>query len=298
MNPVKKNKKKTLLREEILRASAQTVTDPAGREVKVLVEEDAEKLCSEYGLPRKDLYISALKNGILPYRYLRNRDSVTLAMQLKLAESRVAVIGAGGLGGHVILLLARSGVGGIVVVDGDVFDETNQNRQALSNTKNRGLNKALEARSAAALINPGVEVVAHAKRLDRANGKEIISGCNVVVDALDNVEDRFIVEDIARDLDIPLVHGAVAGLEGQVMSILPGDAGLELLYGRERKAWQPEKRPEAVFGVPAVTPSLIAALQVMEALKILLDKGGVLRNRMLRVDLETAEFHEIVLTAQ
>ena len=78
------------------------------------------------------------------------------------------------------------------------------------------------------------------------------------------------------------------------MSILPGDAGLELLYGKERTAFEAGKRPEAVFGVPAVSPSLIATLQVMECLKILLGRGRLLRNRMLRVDLETAEFHEIV----
>lgn len=268
--------------------------DPAGRRVRVLQEEDVEKLCSRHGQTHAQIYVTALRQGILPYRYFRNRDSLTPAMQLKLAESRVAVIGAGGLGGHVILLLARLGIGSLVVVDGDAFDETNQNRQALSNMHNRGANKALEAHSAVVSVNPGVEVIAHPLRLDGVNGKEILAGCGVVVDALDNVSDRFILEKIARDLRIPLVHGAVAGFEGQVMSILPGDPGLELLYGKDRTGWESEKRPEAVFGVPAVAPSLIATLQVMETLKLLLNRGRLVRNRMLRIDLETAEFHEIV----
>ena len=287
------NEKSGPLAGEILQARACMVKDPAGRAVNVLQEEDVETLCSEYGLNHASIYVAALKQGIIPYRYLRNRDSVTPAMQLKLAESRVAVIGAGGLGGHVVLLLARLGVGSLVVVDGDSFDETNQNRQALSTVRNRGMPKALEARSAVAAVNPGVDVIAHAVRLDRSNGRKILAGCQVVVDALDNVADRFIIENLARDLGVPLVHGAVAGFEGQVMSILPGDPGFELLYGKEGAPRESEKRPEAVFGVPAVTPSLVAALQVMETLKILLNKGRLLRNSMLRMDLETAEFHEI-----
>lgn len=289
-----RNEINTALSGETVQAFARSVKDPAGREVKVLQDEDVERLCSLHGRTYADIYVTALRQGILPYRYLRNRDAVTPSMQLKLAESRVAVIGAGGLGGQVILLLARLGVGTLVVVDGDAFDETNQNRQALSTNTNRGVRKALEARSAVAAVNPGVKVIAHPVRLDGTNGRGILAGCQVVVDALDNVADRFLVEGIARDLGIPLVHGAVAGFEGQVMSILPGDPGLELLYGKDRAAWQSEKRPEAVFGVPAVAPSLIATLQVMESVKILLNRGRLLRNRMLRVDLETAEFHEIV----
>ena len=156
------------------------------------------------------------------------------------------------------------------------------------------MNKAVEAISAVASVNPGVKVIAHHLKLHSKSGRGILTGCQVVVDALDKVADRFTVEEIARVLGIPLVHGAVAGFEGQVMSIFPEDPGLELLYGKDITAWQSEKRPEAVFGVPVVSPSLIATLQAMEVLKILLNRGRLLRNRMLRIDLETAEFHEIV----
>jgi molybdopterin-synthase adenylyltransferase len=280
--------------DQAIGESAKVIEDPAGRKVRVLGGREAWDIAARYGLKFSEIYLKALQQEILPHRYLRNRDALTPVMQLKLAESRVAVIGAGGLGGNAILLLARIGIGHLVVVDGDVFDESNLNRQALCRTENIGRPKATEAAVAVVAVNPGIEVSSHQVRLDPDNGKEILSGSQVVVDALDNVSDRFVVENLAKDLGIPLVHGAVAGFEGQVMSILPGDPGLELLYGTDDKRWQTKDRPEAVFGVPGVAPSLIATLQVMEVIKLLLKRGRPFRNRMLRVDLETGEFQEIV----
>lgn len=272
---------------------AESVVDQAGRELKVLKDMEAEAIGSRYGLKCRSVYVSALQQGILPYRYLRNRDAITIAMQLRLAESRVTVIGAGGLGGNVLLLLARLGIGRLTVVDADVFDETNLNRQALSHGENMGCSKAFQASATVASVNPGVEVFAHQLKLDSKNAERILERTHVAVDALDSISDRFVLEDAAKGLGIPLVHGAVAGFEGQVMTIFPEDPGLELLYGAERTKWQTGQRPEAVFGVPALAPSLIATLQAMEVLKILLNRGKLLRNRMLRVDMETGEFHEI-----
>jgi molybdopterin/thiamine biosynthesis adenylyltransferase len=280
--------------DQAIGVAAKTVEDPAGRKVMVLGDREAMDIGSRYGFELPAIYHRALEMEILPHRYLRNRDAITPAMQLRLAESRVAVIGAGGLGGNVILLLARIGVGSLVVVDGDVFDESNLNRQALCRVENIGRPKTTEAAIAVASVNPGVEVSAHHVKLGPDNGKEILAGTRVVVDGLDNVKDRFVVQKLARDLGIPLVHGAVAGFEGQVMSIMPDDPGLELLYGSDSERWQTKDRPEAVLGVPGVAPSLIATLQVMEVIKLLLDRGLPLRNRMLRVDLETGEFNAIV----
>ncbi len=280
--------------DQAIGEASKTIEDPAGRKVRVLGDREALDVAAQYGLDLPNIYHRALKREILPHRYLRNRDALTPDMQLRLAESRVAVIGAGGLGGNVILLLARIGIGHLVVVDGDVFDESNLNRQALSRTENIGRSKASEAAIAVASVNPGIEVSVHEVKLDPDNGKEILTGTQLVVDGLDNVSDRFVVERLAKDLGIPLVHGAVAGFEGQVMSIFPGDPGLELLYGTDDRRWQTKDRPEAVFGVPGVAPSLVAALQVMEVIKLLLKRGRPFRNRMLRVDLETGEFHGIV----
>jgi molybdopterin/thiamine biosynthesis adenylyltransferase len=201
-------------------------------------------------------------------------------------------VGAGGLGGSVLSLLARIGIGHLVVVDHDVFDETNLNRQVFSHTGNLGKPKAEEAHSQLERINPGVEVSAHRARLDRIKGRNFLARCHVVVDALDNVQSRLALEETAQDLGIPLVHGALAGFEGQVMSIFPGDLGLRQIYGNgvEEKRNQ-ASRPEAILGVPGITPSLIATLQAMEVIKILLNRGTVSRNTMLYVDLERGEIN-------
>jgi len=127
--------------------------------------------------------------------------------------------------------------------------------------------------------------------MDDTNAREILAGSNVIVDALDNVPDRFSIQAAARSLKIPLVHGAVAGFEGQLMTIFPEDTGFSLLYGTGHAERHPEKSPEALLGVPAVTPSFVATLQVMEVVKILLNRGTPLRNLMVHVDLEAGEMN-------
>jgi molybdopterin/thiamine biosynthesis adenylyltransferase len=202
----------------------------------------------------------------------------------------VAVIGAGGLGGTVILLLARIGVGFLTVVDGDVFDETNLNRQALCDTANIGVPKAEEAAKKVREINPAVEVSVFRQKINAANADSILVEVQVVADALDNIPDRMTIGSTAQKLGIPLVHGALAGFEGQVMTIFPEDPGLERIYGDVQTPRNDPGRPEAVLGVPAPTPSIVATLQTMEVIKILLDRGQLIRNRMLHIDLEGGRF--------
>ncbi|MBW1806263.1 MAG: HesA/MoeB/ThiF family protein [Deltaproteobacteria bacterium] len=232
--------------------------------------------------------------GFYPYRYLRNRETISLEEQLKLLRSRVAVVGAGGLGGNVVLLLARLGIGQLVVVDQDAFDETNLNRQALCHVTSLGKSKSREAAETVSSINPGVNVLPYQKKLDISNASEMLTGSDVVVDALDNIPDRFTLEEACKKLGIPLVHGALAGFEGQIMTIFPGDPGLKHLYGNGNTGSDRAKSPESVLGVPAPTPSLIATIQVMEVIKIILNRGKILRNIMLHVDLETGEMNKFV----
>ena len=276
--------------EKRIRIAARRLKDPAEREVDVIEERQALEIGRTCGASLHEIYTRALRLGVCPYRYLRNREILTLQEQLKLAESRVAVVGAGGLGGTVLSLLARIGIGHLVVVDHDVFDETNLNRQAFCNPENLGKFKAVEAGSQLERINPGVDVSVHRALLDRAGGRDFLAGCHVAVDALDNVQSRLALEETTRDLGIPLVHGALAGFEGQVMSIFPGDGGLRQIYGNgvEEKRGQ-ASRPEAVLGVPGITPSLVATLQAMEVVKILLNRGSVFRNAMIYIDLERGE---------
>ncbi len=120
-------------------------------------------------------------------RYLRNHDAISEAEQAILAQKRVLVVGCGGLGGYVIECLARIGVGYLRVVDGDVFDETNLNRQLLSSNMNLGRPKTLAAQQRVMAVNPLVEVEAFQSLLTAENAVQLLEGCDVAVDALDNV---------------------------------------------------------------------------------------------------------------
>ncbi|MGD8985667.1 MAG: HesA/MoeB/ThiF family protein [Desulfobacteraceae bacterium] len=278
--------------QELIKKRAMKITDNAARQVQVLEDDQAKKTATELGHTVHDVYTEALTLGIVPYRYVRNREAISVEEQLKLAASRVAVVGAGGLGGQVILLLARVGIGHLVVVDHDLFDETNLNRQALSHRESIGRPKSEQAVAAVRSINPGVEVTPHQAKIDASNAREILDRSDVVVDALDNVPTRFALERAAKALKIPLVHGAVAGFEGRMMTIFPEDPGLKNLYGSEQVKVDDTKRPEAILGVPVLTPSFIANLQAMEVVKIILKRGKLFRNIMLHVDLEGGQVSE------
>ncbi len=284
-------KAKTQL-HELIRKRSIKIIDNAARQVQVLEDDQATKTATELGHTLHGVYREALTLGIVPYRYIRNRDAISVQEQLKLAASRVAVVGAGGLGGQVILLLARVGIGHLVVVDHDLFDETNLNRQALCHRESIGRSKSEEAVARVRSINPGVEVTPHQAKIDASNAGEILAGSDVVVDALDNVPTRFALERETKALKIPLVHGAVAGFEGRMMTIFPEDPGLKTLYGDEPVEVDDTKRPEAIMGVPVLTPSFIANLQAMEAVKIILKRGKLFRNIMLHVDLEGGQVSE------
>ena len=280
---------------ERLHSKSKKITDPAGREIEILEDAQASKVAEECNSTLHSIYIEALTVGVCPYRYLRNREAVSPQEQLGLAKSRVAVIGAGGLGGQIILLLARMGIGTLVVVDHDVFDETNLNRQALSSMETLGKPKSEAAAATVRSINPGVKVIPFQVKLDGSNAPQILAGADVAVDALDNVKDRFVLEREAKKLGIPLVHGALAGFEGQIMTIFPGDPGLKHLYRNEGAGGDKSKRPESILGVPTLTPSLIATIEAMEVIKIILKRDKIFRNTMVHVDLETGQMNTFSL---
>lgn len=277
---------------QLLNDKSRMIKDPAGRDVRILKDDEAFKIAHEYNCRIHEVYLKALNIGIYPYRYLRNREIISIQEQIKLAKSRVAVIGAGGLGGHVILLLARLGIGHLVVVDHDVFEESNLNRQALCNEKTLGKSKSEEAAAAVGSINPAVQVTSYQVRINASNAEEILAGSGVVVDALDNITDRFLIEKSAKKLRIPLVHGALAGFEGQLMTIFPDDPGIKQIYGKKVAKGNNSKSAESVLGVPVIMPSLIGTLQAMEVLKIILNRGRLFRNAMVFVDMETGQLNE------
>lgn len=231
----------------------------------------------------------ALENGILPARYQRNQNMISTAEQLLLFRSRIAVIGCGGLGGYVIEELARLGVGRIVAIDPDVFEEHNLNRQLLATTRNLGQAKAEAALDRVNDINPAVTVTPVKEAFCRANGRELLNGMTLVVDALDCISCRLELAETCTEMLIPMVHGAIGGWYGHVATQLPGDTTVQSIY----RNWVQGKGIEEKLGNPAFTPAVVASLQVAEVCKILLGKGELLRRRKLSIDLLDMEIHEI-----
>lgn len=164
-------------------------------------------------------------------RYSRNMTTISRQEQELLKEKSVCVVGCGGLGGGVIEALARMGVGHMTLVDGDCFDVTNLNRQVFSNEKNIGCSKACEAARQIEEINSEIDIKARDVMLDGDNAASLVKDHDVVVDALDNISARRILEEACEEEGIPLVHGAIAGWTGQVAVITPGCRLMENLYG-------------------------------------------------------------------
>jgi len=231
----------------------------------------------------------ALDNGIFPARYQRNRSMISCAEQALLFHSRIAVIGCGGLGGYIIEELARLGVGQIVAIDPDVFEEHNLNRQILSTPATLGLAKVAAATLRVEQINPAVTVSAMQDAFCSANGRELLKGVTVAVDALDSISYRLELAEVSNRMGIPMVHGAIGGWYGHVATQFPGEQTVQGIY----RHWVAGKGIEQQLGNPSFTPAVVASLQVAEVCKIVLNKGELLRNRKLSIDLLEMEVHEI-----
>jgi molybdopterin/thiamine biosynthesis adenylyltransferase len=227
-------------------------------------------------------------------RYQRNRTALSVAQQLILFRSRVTVIGCGGLGGYVIEQLARLGIGKIIAVDPDVFEEHNLNRQILSTLRNLGLAKVEAAFLRVAEINPSVTLIPVKDAFSPANGRLMLMGSKVIVDALDSIQVRLDLAKSCCELGIPLVHGAIGGWYGHVATQFPGDGSIEMIY----QGWVEGKGIEKELGNPAFTPAVVASLEVAEVCKILLGEGEPLQRRKLSIDLLAMEFHEIGLESK
>jgi molybdopterin-synthase adenylyltransferase len=267
---------------------ATSVVDSNGTVTRLLPVAAVRELAARCGLSAREVETHALKAQILPARYQRSHGTVGWSGQVKLLESTVAIVGAGGLGGWIIEALARMGVGHLVIIDGDTFAENNLNRQALCAEDNLGQRKTDAARERVAKVNSAVEATIHSVMADEASMREMLAGADVVVDALDTLPTRLILQKVAQELSIPMVHGAIGGYVGQVMTVFPGDEGLYAIYGRGDV---PERGIEVQLGNPAATPMMVAAWQVQEVVKILLGVGKPLRNRLLFLDAEYGVTH-------
>jgi molybdopterin/thiamine biosynthesis adenylyltransferase len=229
-----------------------------------------------------------LETGLLPARYQRNRRMLTTAQQLRLFRSRVAVLGCGGLGGYIIEELARLGVGTLVAVDPDVFEEHNLNRQLFATPDNLGSAKVAAAAARVAAVNPAVTLVPLREAFGAGNGASILKECHAAVDALDSIPARLELADACEAEGIPLIHGAIGGWYGQIAVQFPGDESLRrILSGAAGRGIERE------LGNPSFTPAVVASLQVAETAKILLGVGRPLRRRLLVIDLLEMELMDI-----
>ena len=278
-----KNEKEEIILKELEKIKEEAVNS-AGKKYYSISVEQVKKMKRKFQTKSREIEISALQNDIIPERYQRNLGVINPSEQAKLLQSKVVIIGAGGLGGTVLELLTRMGIGKLIIADKDIIVDSNLNRQILSTETNLGQRKTEVAVKRVKEINSSIEIVGHSVFINSDNVKKIIEGAEVAVDALDNLPSRFVLQKACRVLKIPLVHGAIAGFNGQLTTIFPEDKGLELIYGSNKNL--PEHGSEVTLGAPTVTPAIIASLEAQEVIKILLKRGKLFRNRLLYLDIE------------
>jgi len=205
--------------------------------------------------------------------------------QEKLKRAKVLVAGAGGLGSPICLYLAAAGIGMIRIVDHDTIDLSNLNRQILHGTADIGLPKVDSAKDKLALLNAAVKIEAISVAITEDNINRLIKGCDLMVDALDNLPTRYILNKAAIEKGLPFFHGAVRGLEGRAMTIIPGQTPcLRCMYHGDV--------PKEKFPVIGVTPAVIGSIQATEVIKYLVGMGDLLTGRLLIYDGMSMEFRE------
>jgi molybdopterin/thiamine biosynthesis adenylyltransferase/rhodanese-related sulfurtransferase len=232
----------------------------------------------EWGAPR----VLAAEQRNRYHRHLLLPE-VGEAGQLKLLDAKVLLLGAGGLGSPAALYLAAAGVGTVGIIDMDVVDESNLQRQILHNLERVGDRKVDSAKKTLTALNPDVNVVAHDTRLGADNVVELLSQYDLVVDGADNFPSRYLLNDASLKTGTPVVHGSIFRFEGQATVFKPYD-------GPCYRCFIPEPPPAelapscAEAGVLGVLPGIIGSIQAMEAIKLILDLGDSLSGRLLVYD--------------
>ncbi|WP_405306779.1 HesA/MoeB/ThiF family protein [Methanobrevibacter sp.] len=229
----------------------------------------------------------------MPTRYIgdgyweiasRQMSIVTRSEQERFKDAKITVIGCGGIGGETIEMLARMGIGELILVDKDAYDLSNLNRQTLATITDLGLVKSEVAAEKVRLINPYVKTTTFNEHIDQTNIDKVIDDSDIVIDALDNVLTRVIVSRKAKEKGIPYIHGAIHGTMGQITVFLPNsDKTYEEMFnlpsiGKELDDETIEALKNVTSGVPPVigpTPNLIGCLEAFEAYKIITGVGKV-----------------------
>lgn len=203
--------------------------------------------------------------------------------QKKLKNSTVFIAGAGGLGSPVSVYLTVAGIGRIIICDFDSVEMTNLNRQILHSHTRIGINKALSAKITLTGINPDVEVIPITDKITESNAYDIVGDSKIILDCMDNLETRYILNEVAIKKGIPLVFGAIYGIQGMLSFIQsPETPCLRCLF--------PEAPPKETFPVVGATPGVIGALQALETIKYLVGIGKLLKNKLLVWDGLSCDF--------
>jgi len=206
--------------------------------------------------------------------------------QERLSEAEIFIAGAGGLGSPVAIYPAVAGVGTLTLVDSDVVDQTNLNRQILHFDRNIGEKKTASAEEKLAELNPDITVRAVDARIDEGNAAGLVGKADGIVDCLDNYPARYLLNRVSLEKRIPLFHGAIRGMYGQATTLIPGKTPcLSCIF--------PTPPPAEIFPVVGVTPGLIGMVQATEVLKFLLGRGELLANRLFLWDGLAAQGSEV-----
>jgi molybdopterin/thiamine biosynthesis adenylyltransferase len=266
----------------ILRTSSIRKKRPDGSQYISLSIKKVSHLAETTGKSLKDIELAALENDIVPERYCRNQTSISNQGQKRLLQSHVAIVGLGGLGGTVTEILARIGTGRMTLIDGDVFDDSNLNRQLLSTVALLGTSKAITAARRVEEVNPAVETIPYETFFTAENGRNLLNNVDLAIDCLDTISDRFTLENICRELNIPMISAAIGGSCGQATLILPNDPGLKLIYGDPKK--ETKRGIETTLGTLAFAAVHMAAVECAEAVTLLLGRQPELRKKLFLAD--------------
>lgn len=219
-------------------------------------------------------------------RYMRQIDLIHKEGQDKLENSKVFILGLGGLGSIISLYLTFAGVRNLILADFDVIDITNLNRQILYSYNDLGKLKAEVAKQKLESINENVQITSIYKKIDKKNAESLIFGSDLIIDASDTIEARYAVNKAAVKGKIPIVHGAVSEFYGQVTTIIPGETPcLRCIY--------PKNVKKTNFSIIGSTCGIIGSIQATEAVKYITNIGDLIMNKLLVWDGLKARFDEI-----
>jgi molybdopterin/thiamine biosynthesis adenylyltransferase len=273
--------------EDSIRSLAQPRALPWGGSGPILDVRDVAELAESHSLPGHEVEALALELDVAPARYLRNRQSISRDDQIRLLRASVAQVGLGGLGGSLLEQFLRLGVGRVRAADGDLFESSNLNRQALSTLDGLGHDKAHAARLRAEEVNPSITLETTPEFLTPETLPGFLDGCTLAVDALGGLTMRGHLQQAAAGAGIPLVTGALAGWTGYVAVVMPGQIGPADLMGTDNGG-------EEKLGCPAPAVNMVASLMASEVVNVLTGEPA-LAGRMLILDLKSYTFETISL---